>query len=377
MDPVNERAVENPNGTVIPDVEHTGTGSSTAADSENLDPSAKELNAWHQKARGRPLRVMVCGMGGAGKSTLINNFLQLDSDDGRAEVGMSGRATTTVVSKYEKKTKSGISVCLFDTPGFDDTEMSNEEIVAKMAIETEKKLDIVLYCLSLAGAARVQTGDKRAFKIMTQAFTSSVWKKAVIVLTFANFLQEIKENEQKYKEVIDNIKERIQQVLRDHAHVNDDIVKDIPIVTAGHTNPRLNYEVECNEGWQDRLFLEALRRVEPDVFPALFEVRLSWKDLQASLGEMGGGAAMGVGIGVGAGAVFGEILGLVGAAVGAGVGAGVRAAIGGVSGIGIGMATFQLVKIKRILKIKYKIWKINHTQPSQDDEDEATNILNT
>jgi hypothetical protein len=131
----------------------------------------------------------------------------------------------------------------------------------------------------------------------------------------------------------------------------------------------LKYEAENYKGgWEDHLFIEALGQVNPSMFPALFEVRLSWKDLQAALGGMSGGAAVGVGVGAGVGAVFGEILGPIGAAVGAGIGAGVGGVIGGVSGVGVGTATFHVVSIKRILRIKYKKWKLKCAESLQSSQ---------
>ena len=109
-----------------------------------------------------------------------------------------------------------------------------------MEKETEKKLDVVFYCISLEGSARVQQGDVR---IMTQAFTNEIWKKAVIVLTFANALEEKKSDVDDYQVVIQHITEKIQGVLcKEHVHV--DIIKELPIVTAGYTDPILQYEAE-------------------------------------------------------------------------------------------------------------------------------------
>ena len=108
------------------------------------------LQAWKEHAQERPLRLLVCGLGGVGKSTLVNRLLQLGNEKW-AEEGMHGKATTSVVSKYERTTERGIKVCLFDTPGFNDVELSDEEVVAMILKETEAqtegKLDLVLFCL--------------------------------------------------------------------------------------------------------------------------------------------------------------------------------------------------------------------------------------
>ena len=341
------------------------------ANSESVEDALTDsdfMQAWREAAKERPLRVLVCGLGGVGKSTLINRLLRLKKNETGAKEGMGGKATTLVVSRYETTTETGIKVYLYDSPGFGDTDMSNEEIIAMMVDETEKKLDMVFYCISLNGSARVQQEDVRAIRIMTQAFTDEIWKKAVIVLTFANVFEERVENAEEYKATISRITEKVQQVLRKDAHVREEIVAQVPIITAGHTEPTLKYETEeCTSkggGWDNRLFLEALSQVDPAVLPALFEVRWSWKDALAALGGGGGGAAVGTGVGAGIGALVGAIGGPAGAAVGAVVGGGIGAGVGGAGGAGTGLLVFQMVKIKSHLKIKYKKWQMKRKLPS-------------
>jgi phage tail tape-measure protein len=117
-------------------------------------------------------------------------------------------------------------------------------------------------------------------------------------------------------------------------------------------------------GWDNRLFLAALKQVDPAVLPALFEVRWSWKDLGAALGGGRGGAATGAGTGAVAGAVVGGVLGPVGIVTGAGVGALIGAGIGAASGAGLGVLAYQFVKIKSLLKIKYMKWQLNRKPKS-------------
>lgn len=348
------------------------SGAETDQNHSTIHYKKEELEKWKAISEKRPLRVMVCGLGGAGKSTLINTLLQLEGTDKQAKAAKTGRATTTVVSKYESTTKRGIKVCCFDTPGLNDLELDDDETIAKMEKKTEKKLDIVFYCLSLAGAARVQGGDVQVMQLLTRVFGSRIWKKVVIVLIFANYLEGTS-TKKEYNKVIKNITENVQNTLKNKALVQEDIVNDIPIATAGRKDPVLKHEKEnayYNGRWEDHLFIEALKRVNPKMFPALFAVRLSWKDLQAALGGMSSGAAVGVSVGAPVGAVFGEILGPIGAAIGAGIGAGAGAAFGAVSGAGVGTVAHHLIAIKHILRIKYKMWKLNHTRPSQGDDDD-------
>jgi small GTP-binding protein len=330
------------------------------------DDVKRHMEEWKKVAQERPLRVMVCGLGGVGKSTLINRLLQLEEGEKWAEEGMTGGATTSVVTKFEKVTKSGIKICLFDTPGFGDIDITDEKIIAMMEKETDKKLDVFFYCISLEGAARIQQPDVTAIQRMTQAFSHEIWKKAVVVFTFANALEEKKKNADEYQMVIERIKEKIKETLGKQ-HIPEDIIKEVPMLTAGHADAILRYEAEeCKlfGGWDSRLFLAALKQVDPAVLPALFEVRWSWKDLGAALGGGGGGAATGAGTGAVAGAVVGGVLGPVGIVTGAGVGALIGAGIGAASGAGLGVLAYQFVKIKSLLKIKYMKWQLNRKPKS-------------
>ena len=196
----------------------------------------------------------------------------------------------------------------------------------------------------------------------------------MVVFTFVNALEEKRniKSVDDYLTVIQRITENMKEVLRKE-HVPENIIKDLPMLTAGYTNPILHYEAEeckTTEGWDNRLFLATLRQVDPAVLPALFEVHWSWRDLGAALGGGGGGAATGAGTGAVADIVVGGVLGPVSMATGAGVGALIGAGIGGAGGAGLGVLAYQLFKIKSILKVKYMKWQLNRkpTSPHQETQ---------
>ena len=236
-----------------------------------------QLQTWKKHVQEIPLRLLVCGLGGVGKSTLVNRLLQL-GDEKWAEEGDCGKATTSVVSKYERTTEKGIKVCIFDSPGFSDIDLSDKDIIDMVKKKTEGKIHLLIYCISLDHPARVKRSDIKALKIITEAFTNEIWSKAFIVLTFANKLAETKQTADDYFTVIENIKKGFKEVLcREKVH--EEIISSLPIVTAGHTDPILKYEEDKSpQAWDDRLFLEMLKRVDPSVLPALFECRWSWAD---------------------------------------------------------------------------------------------------
>ena len=151
---------------------------------------------------------MICGNGGTGKSTLLNQLMKFEKPEEKAKEGRRGRATTTIVEKFEKTTVRGLKVCIFDAPGFDDMKTTNEEIIAMVENATESKLDLAFYCISLGGSTRVTQGDVRAMTLLTRIFSNQIWKRTIVnvVLTFANYLEEVVVTEEDYKETITEIK---------------------------------------------------------------------------------------------------------------------------------------------------------------------------
>ena len=268
------------------------------------------------------------------KSTLINHLLQLEEDEMWAEESLRGNLATTIVRSYEKITKRGIKVLLFDTPGFDNLRLSNDEIITMMRKETNKQVHLVLYCISLSSSARVQHGDVRAFQAM-QIFSDKLWENTIIVLTFANDLASRK-NKEDYLILIRTITDEIRHVLKEDVHVNEEVANNIPIVTAGYTEPKL----PDTDKWDNHLFLKALEQIDPKVLPALLETRIDWKQFIL-------------------GAVFGAIAGALSGAVGSiagpiGTTIGTAAGVGAVLGWTGGMAMTALTKV---ILSKYKEWK--------------------
>ena len=109
------------------------------------------------------------------------------------------------------------------------------------------------------------------------------------MLTFANHLARTK-CESDYHATITKIQEKVRQMLRKDHLVGEEVIAQVPIVTAGHFDPILKYEAKESKslgGWDNRLFLKALEQVDPEIVPTLFEVRHSWEDLNPISGDWG------------------------------------------------------------------------------------------
>ena len=222
------------------------------------------VQQWKTLARARPLKFLVEGRGGVGKSSLVNNLLELDrsSKEGARE-GFTGRATTQAVRQHTGS-KHGIEVIAYDTPGFQDLTLREEDIIVQLVKTTDSTVDVCLYCASLE--TRIGQEDRRICSLLTNAFEPTLWEKAIFVLTFAN--SEKVAND--YETIVDNFKNNLKHCLKD-AGVPDDIVKKIPFCTAGYADPQLIRDGCSN--WQDRLYVEIIKRADPKATPALLKLR--------------------------------------------------------------------------------------------------------
>lgn len=324
------------------------------------------LENWKKVAPDRPLSVMACGKGGVGKSTLINRLLRLKRDEKWAEEGRKGMATTKYVRKYEKMTEHGVKLRLFDTPGFDDPKLSNQEIINDIHSNAEGKVDLLLYCISLDGATRVDRGDLKAFKRLTLAFSSDIWKNAVVVLTFANILSEKVSNKMEYDNIISYISEDVRKGLKEAGVSNASLLK-LSIVTAAHIDPKLKYEPDTDD-WVLRLFIEALKQVNPEALPALLEAGgYGWKEILTGAGL---GALVGVLVGGVCGAAIGGPLGAgVGAKAGASIGAASAGVTGAACGSGIGKLIHRLRKEESFFKAKFEEWQSKENSKQKEDSE--------
>ena len=99
----------------------------TTTDGEFLD-EVKDL------VRKRPLVLVTVGKPGAGKSTLINNFLRL-----RGKKVAKSKASPDYVTKtidYYEQVVHGVTVCIIDTPGFEAKHRSRREEWDELATRT-------------------------------------------------------------------------------------------------------------------------------------------------------------------------------------------------------------------------------------------------
>ena len=295
---------------------------------------------------GRSLALVVLGKSGVGKSTLINNFLELQ-DTNKCEAN-DGASTTTQKVEKKVKTKQEIEIQIFDTPGLGGVNSSNTRKVLKDISEaTEKQADVVLYCVSMHPASHIDTSDVKIIKRITSAFGIELWSHTILCLTFANTCKP--ENDEVYKSRVESYAQQFQKALR-QANVFNVQVQSvfstrpekraiIPVIPVGYDPKK---QLPLDQNWSDQLLVEILNQPDAKSIPSLLEI----KGILLPAAELGGSITVGTAVG----AAIGTAIGLPFFGVGVAPGIVVGAAIGGAVGALLPTATYRV-------KNKYMSWK--------------------
>jgi hypothetical protein len=141
---------------------------------------------------------------------------------------------------------------VWDSPGLQDG-TSNERQYIKDMKENVKDVALMIYCVSM-NEPRFYKADKKAIQTLTKAFGKEVWKHAIVVLTFANKVENPdKDDDSEYFKIqLQNWKKQ----LKDHfttIGINTELCASIPLIPAG------NWRDLClpdRENWLSELWIK-------------------------------------------------------------------------------------------------------------------------
>ena len=125
--------------------------------------------------------ILVIGRAGAGKSELVNSIFEADTD------GISPVTQETQIFEGERE---GVKIRVYDTVGFKDklTGGKNHRNVLLDAAKLCDHFDLILICVKLPG----EEADHCMFSELASYLHKEMWKKTVVVLTFADIFIQLK-----------------------------------------------------------------------------------------------------------------------------------------------------------------------------------------
>ena len=360
-------------------------GPITLTDQDLLDDFQAVMSRYAKKPGKPPLKIVTVGRGGHGKSTLINNLLNLQGEEAAVSY-KSGTSVTKGVGVYKNEV-NGVTVYIYDTPGLQDESIDERKVIKDVEKMTKGYVDLLFYVSSLND--RINSADERIIKAITYEFKPQVWEHAILVLTHADVC--LKEEqlvrlpgepedtaEEKYIKYTNGFIKPFQTYIAKQKGCRNIRVKCIQQRTEEVSDnpyeiaaiPTGLYKDSKPDGWYYNLLIEAANKCNKETTPLLL---IATSEFGKHVGEENDAIVVGTtnylaGAGATIGAVTGAaVLGIPSAGlaipVGAVIGGGLGAGLGYAAGIVAGTATVKWLKyLTPIIKRKRLLEKLKREQ---------------
>ena len=205
------------------------------------------------------LVILVIGVTGVGKSTLINNLL----GEPVAAVGYSVESATSLIGQYIGEINK-VPVLVYDTPGLGDSRgIRDDDYLAKIK-KVISDVHVIIYCIKMT-ETRMHGGMIQAFQQYNKIGIN--WEKTVFALTFADAIippTRLKKQAgfnfgQYFNGRLQEWKLEVPQVLKRDVHVEQEALSKMPIIP---TTDDPQAELPTGEKWFF-VFLLGIAKVLP------------------------------------------------------------------------------------------------------------------
>ena len=247
------------------------------ADSIQGEVFSDIIQSYITPTKGRELKIVVVGEAGQGKSTLINGLLgkEVANEGDKFDAG-------TAEIKYYNLAQNGISVKIWDTPGFGfGSEEEDQKMVEQLRRSDCFPHDLALFCFKMDDTRFPKQIHTDTVKMFTQVFGRKFWKHTVFILTFANAVlhlcPEDEEIEIFFSNRVDTLQDKIHAMLRKTvAELSEDEVKKIRAIPVGSYkkggyDPGNPWRLPDREDWFVFFWIECTEHMRQASFAALLQ----------------------------------------------------------------------------------------------------------
>ena len=227
--------------------------------------------------KGKGLKIVVVGEAGQGKSTLINGLLgkEVANEGDQFDAG-------TAEIKYYCLDQNGISVQIWDTPGFGfGSEEEDQKMVEQLRMSECFPHDLALFCFKMDDTRFPKRIHTDTVKTLTQVFGKNFWKHTMFVLTFANAVSHLcppgEELEFFFSNRVGMLEEKIHTMLRKTVpNLSDDVVRKIRAVPVGSykkggCDPSNPWKLPDREDWFVWFWIECTEHMRQASLAALIQ----------------------------------------------------------------------------------------------------------
>jgi predicted GTPase len=219
-------------------------------------PVIERLEERLQQAYQQRFTFLLIGQTGVGKSSTVNSLFEEEI----APVGHE-KPTTLKVKFYKSKIQQNVVVV--DTPGLcDDLEVKGKDKLYLSEIRNKVPEFHCLWFVTPLYETRLRPDERRAIRLVTQAFGEEVWDRAVIIFTFADYIQVSQYSDKLFKR-----SRAVRNATREYT--SSRTASKIPSVAVSNISPT----TPDREPWYEELFVEVADRIaEKQALPFLLTI---------------------------------------------------------------------------------------------------------